>query len=438
MNKLVTHYRNSTQLKKEDLTQEEKEEIISTLNLVKKCESLEPEEREDEFMTMCFNYGLDDDQTRAAKEIFLGIEPSEIWEKNILALERGEWVDSMETKCFKRWNKQRPSLVATLEYIFQCKIADETTSGIEEGRLKDSMGDSTTGTISEGVVVQIARWINDEIDEAEAEMRMIQEIVSKRDRAKSTPTLLTRNSPPAFPTPPLQLSPSATQENDNEEKIKKGKKTEARNRSSPLTTSASPPSTPRKLQEEETERKAEIKRKKSKKHSERENLTKSAEEKKQNEVKDKRKISWVRKLSADRDLGKKKEGGENCKRRGSVDSLSDGTISVVFREEIEREKYEKMEKKEKEREEGKKGEKKDKKDKKGAPLLCWMGSSENLRTIDESSEFSRAMLYRSRDSPTQEKRREIESFAKVKSSQTKEMENLAKAKTIEVYQSFKM
>lgn len=83
MNKLVTHYRNSTQLKKEDLTKAEKEEIISTLTLLKKCESLEPEEREEEFMTMCFNFGLDDDQTKAAKEIFLCIEPSEIWEKSI-------------------------------------------------------------------------------------------------------------------------------------------------------------------------------------------------------------------------------------------------------------------------------------------------------------------------------------------------------------------
>jgi hypothetical protein len=83
MNKLITHYRNSTQLRKEDLTKAEKAEIISTLNLVKKCESLGPEQREEEFMTMCFNYGLDDDQSRAAKEIFLGIEPSEIWEKSI-------------------------------------------------------------------------------------------------------------------------------------------------------------------------------------------------------------------------------------------------------------------------------------------------------------------------------------------------------------------
>jgi hypothetical protein len=86
MNQLVTHYRNSTQLKKEDLTKAEKEEIISTLNLVKKCESLGPEEREGEFMTMCFNYGLDDDQTRAAQEIFLGVEPSEAWEKSIHSL----------------------------------------------------------------------------------------------------------------------------------------------------------------------------------------------------------------------------------------------------------------------------------------------------------------------------------------------------------------
>lgn len=83
MNKLVTHYRNSTQLKREDLTKAEKDEIITTLNLLKKCESLGPQEQEEEFMTMCFNYGLDDDQTKAAKEIFLGIEPSEPWERSI-------------------------------------------------------------------------------------------------------------------------------------------------------------------------------------------------------------------------------------------------------------------------------------------------------------------------------------------------------------------
>ena len=83
MNKLVTHYRNSIQLKKEDLSKAEKEEIISTLNLLKRCESLGPEKKEEAFMTMCFNYGLDDGQAEAAKEIFLNIVPAEVWEKSI-------------------------------------------------------------------------------------------------------------------------------------------------------------------------------------------------------------------------------------------------------------------------------------------------------------------------------------------------------------------
>jgi len=460
MNKLVTHYRNSTQLKKEDLSKAEKQEIISTLNLLKKCESLAPEEREEEFDTICFNFGLDDDQTKAAKEIFLGIEPSEIWEKNILALERGEWVESMQTKCFKRWNKQRPSILTTLEFIFQCKIPavpcqPEVVKVIAENKLKDSMGDER-GTISDGIVGQIAKWINDEADEAEAKIRRGDSArdIAKRGRAQSTPSLCKRNSPPSFPPTILPLPLPSSQVAENEDKTKKGKKKEASRTKSKAqlgsTSTTSPPSTPRKSQDEETERKAEMKRKKSKRHQSRENPSRAQEESNEGE---KRRLNWVRKLSVDRDIGRKKENGEkiNWKRRGSVDSLTGTVITVSFsdgwdkdeerrgRSESDSEFRQKRPTKEesgkrekensggkKEKEEIKKEEiKKDKKERKVAPLLCWMGSSENLRAVDENtspSEFSRAMLSRSRDSPTEEKRREQEN----------------KAKTIEVYQSFKM
>jgi len=452
MNKLVTHYRNSTQLKKEDLTKKEKEEIISTLNLLKKCESLGPEEREEEFMTMCFNYGLDDDQTKAAKEIFLGIEPSEDWEKNILALERGEWVDSMETKCFKRWNKQRPALLTTLEFIFQCRIPEpEKISTPEvELRLKDSMEDHV---IPDGIVGQIAKWIN-EVDEAENQLRLSDNgtrDIGKRGREKSTPSLIKRNSPPIASTSLFLLplpSPRSSQEND-EVKKKKGKKKEVSRTKSTAEFGSSPPSSPRRPQDEDLDRKAELKRKKSRKHAEKDNPNRSPrmeEEKQQNE---KKKIGWVRRLS-DRDILKKKDNKEKEKwnRRGSVDSLTGMTITVSFTEWEKEEDKKRLESdtefrrkrlpsvKEEPGKNEKDGARKMietsnskrdfKKDKKPAPsLLCW-GSFEDLRIIDENTsprEFSRAMMTRSKESPNEEKRKEIE--------------NSAKAKTIEVYQSFK-
>lgn len=36
-------------------------------------------------------------------------EPEE-WEKNIIALEKGEWGEALSVDAFKRWNKQRPRL----------------------------------------------------------------------------------------------------------------------------------------------------------------------------------------------------------------------------------------------------------------------------------------------------------------------------------------
>lgn len=38
---------------------------------------------------------------------------------DILALEKGEWTESMETKVFHRWNKQRPSFLNILANIFR-------------------------------------------------------------------------------------------------------------------------------------------------------------------------------------------------------------------------------------------------------------------------------------------------------------------------------
>lgn len=82
MNKLLTHYLSSIKLAKEDLSSAEKEEIISTLKVLKRSDSTD-EEKEQEFTTMCFNSGMDDAEVEAAKAVFLYTENAEVWEKSI-------------------------------------------------------------------------------------------------------------------------------------------------------------------------------------------------------------------------------------------------------------------------------------------------------------------------------------------------------------------
>lgn len=106
-----------------DFTLEEKEEILSTLRVLKKNTSFQ--EKEEEFSTMCMKAGMNEEAVAEAKKVFLYTEAAEAWEKNILALEKGEWAESMETKVFKRWNKSRPSLLDLLAVIFG---ADEVTT----------------------------------------------------------------------------------------------------------------------------------------------------------------------------------------------------------------------------------------------------------------------------------------------------------------------
>lgn len=83
MNKLLKHYLSSVKLAKEDLTPTEKEEIISTIKVLNRRNST-AEEREREFTTMCFNYGMDDDEVDAAKAVFLYTEDAEAWERSII------------------------------------------------------------------------------------------------------------------------------------------------------------------------------------------------------------------------------------------------------------------------------------------------------------------------------------------------------------------
>jgi len=123
MDKFITLHLNSSREERPmneedvlDFTHEEKEEILSTLRVLKKTSAFE--EREQEFTTMCFNAGLDETRIQEAKKVFLYTEDAEAWEKNILALEKGEWAESMETKCFHRWNHQRPSFLNMLVHIF--------------------------------------------------------------------------------------------------------------------------------------------------------------------------------------------------------------------------------------------------------------------------------------------------------------------------------
>jgi len=121
-----------------DFTPEEKEEILSTLRVLKKDTSFEA--KEEEFSTLCFKPGMSEDKVEEAKMMFLYTEDAEIWEKNILALEKGEWTESMDTKVFKRWNKSRPSLMTLLAVIFGAEEPTEESANETPGGPGDGAG----------------------------------------------------------------------------------------------------------------------------------------------------------------------------------------------------------------------------------------------------------------------------------------------------------
>ena len=101
--------------------------------------------------------------------------------------------------------------------------ADAKVVGIKitgEVKLKDSMENKESPS-GDGIVGQIANWINEEADEADSKLKNANSSprdIGKRERTKSTPSLIKRNSPTALPALPLPITES--QENEDKKKQK--------------------------------------------------------------------------------------------------------------------------------------------------------------------------------------------------------------------------
>jgi len=51
----------------------------------------------------------------------------EEWELNIIALERGEWVEGMSSAAFSRWRRERPALPDSVSFYNRPKLTQEAT-----------------------------------------------------------------------------------------------------------------------------------------------------------------------------------------------------------------------------------------------------------------------------------------------------------------------
>lgn len=112
MLKLLDHFRGASKEKKfstaPELTESEKREIVTTLRLFSSTRSRKGKDENIQGTSVVYNMTDKD-----AEEIkaFLKIKEPELWERNILKLEKGEWDEDMPDEAFKRWKKERPTIL---------------------------------------------------------------------------------------------------------------------------------------------------------------------------------------------------------------------------------------------------------------------------------------------------------------------------------------